>query len=68
MNENEFLIISKTIDDLLKKDFTFQNFEILTGKMTELDTLIKNENYSKYKDIYEDLHRKYGNYRWINYL
>ena len=68
MIDSEFLTLVKEINDLLNKDFSFKNFEILTGKITKLDTLIKEDENTKYSNIYEDIHMKFGNYRWVNYL
>lgn len=68
MDNNPFLTLTKEIQNLLDKDFSFQNYEILTKKITNLDNLMKEDKYNKYTDIYENIHEQYGNYRWINYL
>ena len=68
MDNNPFLILSKEIQNLLDKDFSLQNFEILTKKITDLDDLIKDEKYNIYTDIYENIYEQYGNYRWVNYM
>lgn len=63
----EFYSYVKKAQDLLEKDCSLDEFELLTEIMTSLDTIMK-ENISSEKFLvdYERIHQKYGEYRWKN--
>ena len=63
----DFYRLQRQAEDLLQKEYSFEQLKLLTEIMTSLDTIMKENILSKkYSVEYERIHEKYGEYRWKN--
>ena len=66
-DKEQWKILVDDIKYLLEKEYSFENMCIMTKKITTLDFIIKNDLFSNdLRKEYEEIHEKYGKYRWIN--
>jgi len=63
----EFHRLQRQTEDLLQKEYSLEQFKLLTEIITSLDTIMKDNILSeKYLLDYERIHQRYGEYRWKN--